>query len=64
MKHVVTALMALAILALIGFSFAPTLGFAELKGTQYISQGLGLTGLLLLAIAAIGGWTYWKGRQK
>lgn len=64
MKHLVTALMSIALLALIGFSFAPSLGFSELKGSQYVSQGLGLSGLLLLGIAAIGGWTYWKGRQK
>jgi len=64
MKHLATALMSLALLALIGFSFAPTLGFTELAETRYLSQGLGLTGLLLLGIAAIGGWTYWRSRQK
>lgn len=63
MNKLVTIVMALALLLLMVFSLAPFFGIDELTEPRHLSGGLGLTGIALLAISAIGGLVYWAGRK-
>lgn len=64
MNHLVTLIMAVALLLLIAASVAPVIGLSNFTEPRYLSEGFGRTGFILLIITAIGGAVYWAGRQK
>ncbi len=64
MKHLVTLVMAGALLLLAFASLAPVIGLSGFTETRYVSEGLGRTGYILLTITLIGGLVYWAGRNR
>ena len=63
MNHLVTIVMAVALFLLATASLAPIFGVTILDAPRYLSSGLGLTGVVLGVIMAIGGLVYWAGRR-
>lgn len=64
MSNFAAIVMVLAMGLLMIASFAPALGISLFDAPRYLSGGLGVTGLVLLVIAAVGGMLYIVGRQK